>query len=579
MDKFILAILTLIVVIAMGVQIHRYMYGEEGFIGSDLQPGSYISQFFPARGDVGEHDEEAGFRRDNRYFSGYTDVQRLGIDHDFCRMIEPEGQTTDPKSSFFACALAATEQLSGTSYRTETVGEGFKRGRDDYMRDTSGSGRSDYCRILRAADDSFQPLCRRAMDRRFGKKDIVDPKPPADIVRLLNFYDGIMMWLRMRDDLVDYAQNLLVSKGGGIKIDETPFKTPGYQADPGLTFNGVGDFLRLGENRSLEFGDQNINMRSARAISFWVYFEEFTNNAHIFDFGNGAGRDNVFCGIVGRGNPTISKAAIRDLLCDDKDTLPLGPSGQQPVFSDGFAAIPSGCMETAEGGSTAKGFTDGAAVMTPQKLMKTSAANVNEYDSKGFEVVGRRMPALQPRALKADGRPVSADIIYEVWDAGQRAMQIKVADAVKLREWTHITITAESNDAFRPDIAVYVNGRKAATKPSGFLPQTNYMTHNYIGKSNWSSASSQYENRDEMFKGRLFDFRVYNNQMGFSKIMETIKWGAEILEIPVPGSPEPGRSSKYMQDVVPVGSLTSFADIDKERYAIGDTTSAITVLQ
>ena len=67
--------------------------------------------------------------------------------------------------------------------------------------------------------------------------------------------------------------------------------------------------------------------------------------------------------------------------------------------------------------------------------------------------------------------------------------------------------------------------------------------------------------------------------MSFTKIMETMRWGAEILEIPVPGEGKAGRSSKYMQDVMPVGALSTFADIDKDRFAIGDTTDPITVLK
>ena len=42
-----------------------------------------------------------------------------------------------------------------------------------------------------------------------------------------------------------------------------------------------------------------------KAISFWVKFDEFTNNAHIIDFGNGAGIDNVFIGSkAGKSNTT-----------------------------------------------------------------------------------------------------------------------------------------------------------------------------------------------------------------------------------------------------------------------------------
>lgn len=85
-----------------------------------------------------------------------------------------------------------------------------------------------------------------------------------------------------------------------------------------------------------------------RAISFCVKFDEFTNNAHILDFGNGAGNDNVWIGIVGRGNADFnSKEKI--LLCGNQDTLPVPPSGQQPTLE-----------------------------VSPQKLMETTCANVND---------------------------------------------------------------------------------------------------------------------------------------------------------------------------------------------------------
>ncbi len=573
MNNIVLSI-ALIVVFSIG---YYYYFSPDDEAFEDLTPGSYISRFFPRRGDVGEFSEEVGWRRDDRYFAGYADVQRLGTPNDFCRMVEPEG-SADPKLAFFACALAATENLSGTSFRTETVGEGLKRSRDDYMGEKGKSGRQDYCRILKQSDGSFQPMCRRALETSFGKKDVVDPVPPPQINTLLNFYSGVVMWLRLRDDMVDYAQNLMVQRAGGIRIDEKPLKPT--ETTEGLQFNGVDQFLRLGENRSLEFGGKVISLRSVRAFSFWVYFDEFTNNAHIFDFGSGAGKDNVFVGIVGRGNPTVSTASVRDLLCDVNDTLPKGPSGQQPVYSDGFAAIPSGCLETATGGSTAKGFTDGAAVMRPQQLMRDSSANCNDYECPAPEVVGRRMPPLQPRALAA-GSPMSADLIYEVWDAQQRKMQIKASNAVKLRTWQFVVITATNNDAFRPDISIRVDGAELVKKPGGFLPQSDYTTHNYIGKSNWSSATSQFENRDELFKGRLFDFRAYDAPMSFTSQNESMKWGAGNLGIPVPGSDrqKPGRSSKYMQDVVPINELSNFESIDKQRYTIGDTTSEITLLE
>lgn len=570
MDWYIICIILVIVSIVAGVQ---YFWSAEGFEneGGPLAAGSFIGKYFPKRGDIGEFDEEAGFRRDDRYAAVYADVQNLGANLDFCRMVEPEGG--GPSDAFFACALAGTENLSGTTYRTETVAEGFERSRDDYMSEIPADGykkkggRQNYCRIIKTADGTFEALCRRALDRRFGKKDVPDPAPPARIARLLNFYTDIMMWLRFRDDMVDYARNLMVMRNGGISINEKPLKAG--DATEGLHFDGVNQFLRLGENQSLEFGDSNISLKSMRAVSLWVKFDRFTNNAHIFDFGNGAGKDNVFLGIVGRGNPTVNKDDIRDLLCDT-GVLPTQPSGQQPVFTSPYDEPSSGCVQAAGGGCASK-LTDGAPLMRPQTLMVNSSANVDEWSCPAPEVVGRRMPPLQPRALPK-GVAKTADIIYEIWDRRQRKMQIKVNNAVTLGQWTHIVVTAENNDAFRPDIAIYINGAKATMKPAGFLPQTSYTTHNYIGKSNWADQTSQFDNRDELFAGSLFDFRTYFAPMSFEKIMETLKWGAENLVIPVPGS-LPIPKDRAGDKVVPVNELPNYIPVAEQSFTLHDSST------
>jgi hypothetical protein len=97
----------------------------------------------------------------------------------------------------------------------------------------------------------------------------------------------------------------------------------------------------------MELGDK-IELRYMRAVCFWIYFDEFTNNAHIFDFGNGAGKDNVWCGIIGRGNEGVATKSIRERICaGDETTVPEAPSGAQPVQ-----------------------------VVSPQTLMKTTAVSI-----------------------------------------------------------------------------------------------------------------------------------------------------------------------------------------------------------
>jgi hypothetical protein len=89
----------------------------------------------------------------------------------------------------------------------------------------------------------------------------------------------------------------------------------------------------------------------------------------------------------------------------------------------------------------------------------------------------------------------------------------------------HIAIAATNDDAFRPNLGVYINGVKILEKEGGFLPSTGSMTNCYLGKSNWMNATSQYENRDELFKGSMFDFRMYQGTVSQQLIQDTYSWG------------------------------------------------------
>jgi hypothetical protein len=120
--------------------------------------------------------------------------------------------------------------------------------------------------------------------------------------------------------------------------------------------------------------------------------------------------------------------------------------------------------------------------------------------------------------------------LYEVWDKQARKMRIKVSSAIPLKKWTHITITTTTNDAFRPNIAVYIDGKKILEKESGWLPAASTLTNCYIGKSNWSSTG-QYDNRDDLFKGKLFDMRAYKTSLAKRKIADSFAWGKEQLLI------------------------------------------------
>jgi hypothetical protein len=178
--------------------------------------------------------------------------------------------------------------------------------------------------------------------------------------------------------MVDYAQNLYVNNAGSVTVDETE---PNPAVTQGLTFNGINQFLRIGDDRQLGFGTE-VPLRSVRAMCFWVKFDQFTNNAHIFDFGNGPGIDNVFMGIIGHGNAgseSFKNGGNGGLLCGQESTVPQAPSGAQDVPD-----------------------------MTPQRLMKTTDANVEEWSCTGFSVVPRDLESTIPKHAQS-GIAVTAD--------------------------------------------------------------------------------------------------------------------------------------------------------------------------
>lgn len=486
---------------------------NEGFnlIGVSDDKNNFFSNFALRRGDVSINKEEKNFIQDPRYYMGYVDVQNFGLKNDFCRMVIPEQLDSsleksqlqkvdsdkkkfgDSANMFFACALAGTNGLSSVSYRSKSVKDGFRISRDDYMKDIYNENKYAYCRILKADDGTYQPLCVRAKDLGFNDMDEVDSDPPENIKTLLQFYDGIAGWLRFRDDMIDYANALTVQKAGGAFIPEEPNPT----VTQGVSFNGIDQYLRISDAPDLTLG-RKIPLRSVRAFSVWVYFDEFTNNAHIFDFGDGPGNNNIVLSIIGKGDEVSDSNEIRT---SDQSTLPNYPSGPHP------------CAET-----------------TPQNLMLLKA-NVNEYECKLFDTIPNRLTWQTGMEQKKKNVPTRASLLYEVWDSKQRKQRIKVNGVIPLKKWCHITISAKSNDSFRPDIAIYINGTQVYLQPSGYLPQARSTTNNYIGKSNWSNATTQYELKDELFSGKMFDFRMYKNVMSEEKIKKTISYGMNMLGI------------------------------------------------
>ena len=490
----------------------------EGFTVS-VGDNPFLSGYFPRRGDVSFGTEEAGFIQDKRNVMGYVDVQGLGVKHDFCRMVIPKGSSSngDESGKFFACALAGTENLASTKYRTPSVKDGFKTSRDDYMRDVDSDGKADYCAVVKVPNGSWEAQCYRALNTTFDTRTTFDPDPPQDIADIVEFYQGIMFWFRFIDDMKDYADNLTIFTTGGLEMTEADVKVQPsqimmgnedrttnlderVQLTKGLRFNGMDQFMRLGDSPDMSFG-KKITLTMMRALSMWVYCDEFGNNMHFLDFGNGAGNDNVFVGILGRGDGTMDKGSeIRADTCkaiDLNKVVPDFPSGAQ--FSP---------------------------VMSPMELM-LQTANVDDPTTQiEQKILPRNLkPVQSPQTEKETAGGETATLLYEVWNGKLRMQHIKVQGAIKLKQWTHICITTATGDGVRPALQIWIDGEKRAEDGNAHLPQSSFTSNNYLGKSNWFSASSQYENKPDMFKGGIFDLRGYSQSVTEEKLKKTIRWG------------------------------------------------------
>jgi len=497
---FTYAVIALLVIIV----VWEWMRGRvflEGF--TDGVVPEFFGRYFPRRYDIvpGMLEEVEGWRRNPRYFEGYVDVQKLGYKGDFCRVIEKEGA---PESRIVACALAGQEGLDSMTYRTDSQRAGMRFSRDDYFRDVNGDGLDDYGRILKIApapNDKWEARAVLAGLTRFlpgADAEIPDNSPPPEIKDLLWFFEGAMVWYRWFDDMLDYAENTQVSIAGEAAVEEKvrPTRTKGLEFNrmPAVledTPPAADQYLKIGENARLEF-DSIVQLRQLRAISVWAYFDEFTNNARIFDFGNGAGRDNVLLGIEGRGNKS-----------GDFGTL-----GPQPTDANAV------CRTTP------------APEMSPQLYQATSDANTDFWECRGPEPVNSTYPEDEK---SGDELEPTANLLFEIWDTQQRKMRIRVLNAIPLKRWVHIALTTTDGNSLRPTWRVFIDGKMVYEEPDGHMALKSYVTSNYIGRSNWEGVSSQYEDGDERLRGALFDFRLYRAPMSGAKIQRTVQWGKERL--------------------------------------------------
>jgi hypothetical protein len=242
----------------------KILEGFEAALLAPVKPNILIAPF-EKRSDIGPFKEEGGYSSDPRFFADWMDVQRLGEKRDYCRMVFPGGIEEE---SFFACALAGTTKMSSIIYRTKTVKDGFKRSRDDYINHVRQDGRDAYCRIIKQLDGTFQPMCLTADDISFSSTDMLDSDPPDEIKTLVDFYSGCRMWLRFRDDMLDYMENGTIIQTAGNPI---MLSIPRPPITRGLQLNGKDQYIRLGDTSDLSFGNSG-SLRSVRAFSVWDKF-------------------------------------------------------------------------------------------------------------------------------------------------------------------------------------------------------------------------------------------------------------------------------------------------------------------
>ena len=489
MSVFPLFLLISIILLVLTVTTELFAPGlvQEGFTSLGSNP--YWAHYVNPRSDLGEDQEDSTVIRDPRYFHGYADVGRLGVSYDFCRMVSDKD---DPDGLYFACGLAGTDNTNSLSFRTAKSTNGFRLSYDDYIQDINQDGRDDYCRILKWKDDSWLPICQRATDTGFEEKESIDPSPPLAIQTLLSFYQENVLWLRMIHTLNDYIGNSKVLIHGDLTLDTEV---------QGVKFNGIDQYIRLTDGSDVSLGNK-LPLRSVRAIMVWARFDQFTQNAKLFDFGNGKGKDNFFLGILGKGDAVTNTNSLRSTPCASEQNKRMPP---QPCGMD-ESTIPTGSSGS-----------QGAPEISPQKLMELTLEN------KEIEVYPKSILS------STESLNTTATLIYEVWEKEQRRMRVKVNGAVPLQEWVHVCVATTNSDAFRPNLAIYINGKQVVQRESGFLPAASIMTTCYIGKSNWANAVSQYENRDELFKGSMFDFRMYKGMVSEKMIYNSYLWGKEKL--------------------------------------------------
>jgi hypothetical protein len=440
-----------------------------GTIGGTLKEGFAT----PRRADTGYAtdgwQEDSGYVRDLRYSEQFVDVQGLGVASDFCRAVSRKG---DPDSLHVACALGRRDGMDTLEYRSASKREGFQFSRDDYWRAATSSKRMDYCRILKdAGTGHWYPSCAVAGREGFKREEVRDTSPPPAIQRLLEAYEGILVWFRWQDDSDDYAQNAVFEERGrptfpsllrpevsrGLQLNRWPVEAQVAHQEPQARH--LRDYLRFGEPGQLRL-DQTIQPRQIRAVACWVWWDTMEKGARILECSNGGRKDLMWLGIEG-GGPDLPPARV--------------------------------------------------------------ATPALELPAAAIEAVGQLTEPARPTpslSLATD-RPMgqTATYVFEIWDEEQRIMRLESPQgAAKVGEWQHVVVTATDGAAWWPTWEMWVNGELVATRTDGRLSPALELTENHIGKG---------------MRGCLQDFRIYNTPLTEDKLKAAVAWGKRKLH-PVP---------------------------------------------
>lgn len=389
----------------------------------------------PRRTDIGlaaewaaGTEEGGGYKRDLRYSEAFVDIQGIGVASDFCRAVVKK---KDPDSLRISCALGRRDGMDTMEYNSLSKGQGFRFSRDDYWRFRQGKAkRMDYCRILK--DDvtgEWFSGCAIAGPDGFKAKEERDVDPPVAIQRLLEAYEGILVWFRWQDDREDYAGNAVFSVHGKPEFPTLlkPDVSRGLQLNRLHKEEPLRDYLRWGEAGTLEL-HQNIPPRQIRAIACWVWWDTLDEHPLIMECKN-------------------HSAAVHKM-----DRIALGVEG------GGFALAP-------------------APDATPaQELRPESVLAIGQLTEPAHNI--------RPDPVSLGLRtPKTARYYFEIWDHEHRIMRLDAPmTSARVGEWQHVAVTVTDGAAWWPTWQMWINGSLVAEKTDGRMSPAMELKENYIGK-------------------------------------------------------------------------------------------------